>query len=200
MARRIATEYRNILIDLNLTQFEEFMHLLQEADIQTEVRIFENGDKECMLYDKYCLIPLAFRNMGSYLKCTGTFVVYDWNIAYALQRSLQQFKGNAMCYRIYQGEMIEYEYVQGQIIKITEIKNGKRQLIYKSDHMFPYIQQQLYHSTKIEEQIAAIKAEIDSLLDQRIAASHTKVTDETKVADIDEQLKGLVKKLFVLEA
>ncbi|MDQ0339661.1 hypothetical protein J2S00_002449 [Caldalkalibacillus uzonensis] len=194
MARRIATEYRNILIDLNLTQFEEFMHFLQEADIQTEVRIFENGDKECILYDEYSMIPLAFRNMGSYLKCTGNFVVYNWNIAYALQRSLQQFKGNAICYRIYRGEIIEYEYVQGQIMKITEIKNGKKQLIYYSEDTFPYVQQQLYDSNKIETQIAEIKAEIDCLLDQRITAH------KAKVADIDEQLKSLVKKLFILEA
>lgn len=79
MARRIATEYKLLELDLNSQQLQEFMKLFSKSDFKTEVRVFENGDTEFILFDEGNEIPLAFRNMGSFYKFEGSYTIKSWN-------------------------------------------------------------------------------------------------------------------------
>lgn len=195
MVRRIATEYKHILLDLSNDQFQQFLDYFNKEDIQTEVRIFENGDKEFILFDEGGAIPLAFRNMGSYLKFEGTsYLIKTWKIAYTLQKALNKFKGHAIVHRIYEDEIIKYVYNCGQVVKISEQSYGDEEhIIYNKDDSLSHIEH-LFNENVIEEQITQLKKQIDNLLDQRLIAN---VTTKKR---IDKELNILSRQLFVLEA
>jgi hypothetical protein len=192
MARRIATVYKQLELDLSCQQLEEFMKMFSKSDFRTEVRVYENGDTEFILFDEENQIPLAFRNLGSRYTIEGSYKITDWKLAQAMQKAVREFKGHALVHRIYEHQIMHYQYEHGIVTLIKECKGDKERTIYQFDDFAGKLVR-LYSSQVIEDQIAWTQLQIDFLLDQRI-----KALPEVK-NQIDETIQSLSRELFLLE-
>lgn len=193
MARRIATEYKLLELDLNSQQLQEFMKLFSKSDFKTEVRVFENGDTEFILFDEGNEIPLAFRNMGSFYKFEGSYTIKSWKLAHIMQKAVREFKGHAYVERIYEYHKVEYRYEYGNVVLIKELNGENQRIVYEYKNLISQLQQ-LFNEQVIEDHISWTKLQIDLLLQQRLNSG------EDEITKIDEQLKMLSQDLFVLEA
>lgn len=192
MAVRLATEYKQMELDLNSQQFQEFMKRFKLNDFQTKARVFENGDTEFILFDEGNKIPLSFRNMGSFYRYEGSYTIKNWKLAHAIQKAVRDFEGNALVHRIYDNLVIKYQYKYGKVILIKEFQGEKQRVIYQiNDHLAKL--NQIFTQQVVEDQIDWVKLQIDMLLDQRIKAT------EDNADFIDNQLSNLTKELFVME-
>lgn len=193
MAVRLGTEYKQMELDLNSQQLQEFMNRFKTNDFRTKARVFENGDTEFILFDEGNEIPLAFRNMGSFFKYEGSYTIKNWKLAHAIQKAVRDFKGHALVHRVYDKHVIEYQYKYGNVALIKEFKDGKERVIYQYNDQLAQLNH-LFKQQVVEDQINWIKLQIDMLLDQRLTMS------KNEVHLIDNQLQKLTNELFVLEA
>jgi len=193
MARRIATEYKLLELDLNSQQLQEFMKLFTKSDFKTEVRVFENGDTEFILYDEGTEIPLAFRNMGSFFKVEGSYIVKSWKLAHVLQKAVRDYKGHACVHRVYEQHRVEYRYEYGNVILIKEIRGENERIVYQHQNLANKLEA-LFNQKVVEDQINWTKLQIDMLLEKRLHSNK-----KTK-QEIDAELKLLSNELFYLEA
>jgi hypothetical protein len=193
MAVRLATEYKQMELDLSSQQLQEFMDRFKTNDFRTKARVFENGDTEFILFDEGTEIPLAFRNMGSFFKYEGSYTIKNWKLAHAIQKAVRDFEGHALVHRVYNKYVIEYQYEHGNVVQIKEFQDGKQRVIYQYNNQLD----QLNHLLKqqvIEDQIGWVRLQVDMLLDQRLKVH------KTDSYLIDKQLQKLTKELFILEA
>lgn len=193
MAARLGTKYKQMELDLNSQQLQEFMNRFKTNNFRTKARVFENGDTEFILFDDGNEIPLAFRNMGSFFKYEGSYTIKNWNLAHAIQKAVRDFKGHALVHRIYDKHIIEYHYEYGNVVQIKEFKDGKERVIYQYKNHLALLND-LFKQQVVEDQIGWIRLQIDMLLDQRLNPNNN------NVHLIDKQLQELTKELFVLEA
>lgn len=192
MARRLSTKYYFMELDVSGQQWEEVISILNRHNFTTKVKVLENGDKELILCDEEKEIPLCFKNMGTFLKLEGSCLITNWDLAYAIQNILRQFKGDALVHRIYPQYIIEYLYVDGKVSRIMEYKHNEQRVIYE---VHPALVQ-LYKSFKervIEDKIAWTYLQIDQLLDRRLKA------DPALKQALDQELSKLAHELFILE-
>jgi hypothetical protein len=193
MAVRLGTEYKQMELDLNSQQLQEFMSRFKTSGFRTKARVFENGDTEFILFDEGNEIPLAFRNMGSSFKFEGSYTIKNWKLAHAIQKAVRDFKGHALVHRVYDKQVIEYQYKYGSVIQIKEFKDDKERVIYQYNDQLAQLTH-LFKQQVVEDQILWIKLQIDMILDQRLTLSK----EDVHLAD--KQLRELTKELFILEA
>jgi hypothetical protein len=193
MARRTATVYKHLEIEVTYQQLQEFLDFFKKSDFKTEVRVFNNGDSELVLFDSNQEIP--FSASGGGYKIIGSYSITDSKLAHLIQSMIRKFKGQALVHRIYEHYTIEYHYYLGSVTLIKEFNGSKEKIIYYA-HNQELIRHltQLFSSQVVEKQISLIKDEIDMLLDQRCEASHH------KRQTIDIRLSQLSNQLFILEA
>ncbi|UOF89469.1 non-ribosomal peptide synthetase module [Fodinisporobacter ferrooxydans] len=190
MARRVATDYKHIRLELSPQALQTFMNLFEGHHAVTQVFVYENGDTELILHDHEKQIPLVFHPNGSHYLFEGSFCIEDLQLANTVRKAIHSFKGEAIVQRIYPTNAIEYHYDGGEVIKIQELKGNTARVIY--EYKNPVRQfQQLYSESWIECQAEWIQLQIDLLLDQR--------SKRVRVEEIDEKLKVLAHELFLLE-
>jgi hypothetical protein len=195
MAQRIATEYKQILLELTSQQLQEFMNLFKGKNNATEVRVYENGDTEFILFDDGNEIPLAFRNIGLSFYFEGSYTIKDVQLAHTMRQAIRVFKGSAIVHRVYDSYIMEYHYQHGNVMKIIEKKdNGSAALIYEYHDTVGDLTR-LFAEQGVEDQISWVKLQIDMLLDQRCNVNSLDV-----IRSIDAKLDELSHDLFVLEA
>lgn len=191
MAQRVATVYKQITLELSPHQLKAFLNLFESHHASTQVRVYENGDTEMILFDHGNEIPLVFHPLGLQFIFEGSFVVKDLQLANTMRKAVQEWKGHALVHRLYSKHIMEYEYAFGNVVKIQEIRGDETRLIYEYKDTIGILTR-LFAERGAEDQIAWVKLQIDMLLDLRLKTEQTEA--------IDMQLKELVNELFILEA
>jgi hypothetical protein len=195
MAQRLATEYKHIHLELSSKQLQEFMELFKAKNFAAEVRVFDNGDTNLIVYDDGTEIPLAFRNIGHLYHFEGSYTIKNLQLAHTMRRAVREFKGHALVHRLYDKYTMEYQYEYGNVITINEMREGKKTLIYEFNDTIGKLTR-LFAKRGAEDQIAWVQLQIDMLLEQRSKwSANVEVTNS-----VDIQLKKLCDELFILEA
>ncbi|RXT15298.1 non-ribosomal peptide synthetase module [Ammoniphilus sp. CFH 90114] len=191
MAQRVATMYKQVKLELSPHQLKEFVKLFETHHTSTQIRVFENGDTEMILFDNGNEIPLVFHPLGPHYCFEGSFVVKDLQLANTMRKAVQECKGHALVHRLYHKHIMEYHYAYGNVVKIQEIRGEKTKLIFEYKDTIGALTR-LFQERGVEDQIAWVRLQIDQLLDLRM-----KVTNKQ---EIDTRLKELTQELFILEA
>jgi len=191
MAQRVATVYKQVKLELSPHQLKEFVRLFETHHNTTQIRVFENGDTEMILFDHGNEIPLVFHPLGPHFIFEGSFTLKDLKLANTMRKAVQECKGHALVHRLYHKHVMEYQYSYGSVIKIQEIRNDSTKLVYEYKDTIGDLTR-LYQQRGVEDQIAWVRLQIDQLLDYRMKT-------EDKIT-IDEKLQSLAHELFVLEA
>ncbi|RXT15440.1 non-ribosomal peptide synthetase module [Ammoniphilus sp. CFH 90114] len=191
MAKRLATHYELLKLELTFDQMKSFLELLDLQQTHTQVRILENGDHEFILYDQGMAIPLTFHPLGQRFVFEGSFTVKDLKLANTFRKAIQQFEGHGKVQRVYEGYHMEYSYQYGQVTKIQECRGEDTRLVFEFKDITGELKRLLIDQS-VEDQIAWVRLQIDQLLDQRRKGKFTK--------EIDQELKNLTHELFILEA
>ena len=191
MARRLATEYTKVLLEVTGSQLEQFAQLFLQLDSKTQIKVCDNGDTEIIIYDRNEMIPLSFKNIGDRFELEGSYRIMDVGLAAIMRNAMKQLKGYAVVHRVYSGFIMVYYYENGTVVKIVE-KSTKRERVIYEYHSFNKQLEWIFRKREAEIEIDGIKDQINQLLDERIS------TEE--VAIIDTKLKELSHQLFVLEA
>ena len=191
MAQRVATMYNKVKLELSPHQLKDFVKLFESHHNSTQIRVFENGDTEMILFDNGNEIPLVFHPLGPHYIFEGSFVVKDLQLANTVRKAVQECKGHALVHRLYQKHIMEYHYAYGNVVKIQEIRGENTKLVYEYKDTIGNLTR-LYSERGVEDEIAWVRLQIDQLLDLRMKATHTE--------EIDARLKELTQELFILEA
>lgn len=195
MAQRVATEYKNVVLELKPTELQYFITLFSNSEFNPEVRIYENGEKELVLNDNGEEIPLSFKWSGSCYHFEGDYIIRNLKLANQMRLAVRKFKGTAVANRIFPGYTMIYTYRGGKVIRIIEEKKGVLTLVFEHKDTAGALQR-LYESRGAEDEIAWIRLYIDQLLDLRIRNDALNMTTKK----IDVRLLELTQQLFVLEA
>jgi len=86
-----------------------------------------------------------------------------------------------------------YHYENGSVVRIEEVRGGVSKLVYKYQDTLGELER-LYHNRGVELEIAAIREQINHMLDLR-----NDLKDSPLQAEVDARLKQLTHRLFVLE-
>jgi hypothetical protein len=191
MARRVATDYKCMKLEVSSKQLQTLLDLFVTHYASTEVRVFENGDTELILSDDDDRIPLIFRPLGSHYLFEGSFCTKDLKLANAFRKAVQEYKGYAIVHRIYPTYVMVYYYEYGEVTKIEEVRGKDVRVVYEYQDSVG-IMQRMLSDQRIEAHIEWVKWQIDWLLDQRLSTQN--------VQAIDQRLKALTQELMVLEA
>ncbi len=195
MAQRVATEYKKLVLELQASEMESFIHLFQHAEFETEVRIFENGEKEIVLFSKEEQLPFSFKLNGNKYTCEGACMIRDVKLANQVRIAVRKFKGTAIAHRIYPTYTMIYYYVSGNVIKIVEQKQDRETIVFEYKDTLGDMQR-LFEASGVEDEIKWIRMHIDQLLDLRNKRTILQLPN----AKIDRQLNELSHQLFILEA
>ncbi len=195
MTQRLATEYMKAVLEIDQSEFTEFVRLFEEKEVPTEIQVLDNGDREVILFDREKEVPLTFKRVNGHYELDGSFRISDLELAGILRQALKKFKGYAIVHRIYANFTMVYHYENGVVIRISEKNRHYERVIY--EYKNPAIElEKIYQRDEAEREIAVIKEQINVLLDRRIRIS----TDSGMLKEIDEQLMKLSRRLFALEA
>ncbi|MCI3923593.1 non-ribosomal peptide synthetase module [Paenibacillus sp. TRM 82003] len=196
MAQRLATEYVKTCLVLAEAEWSQFLQLFRSNNLMFKVKILENGDHEIAIENASGAegLVLTFeRRLGKYV-LEGSCRFTDMKLANALRKAVAQFKGDAVVNRIYEFHTVEYRYRSGTVVRITErTKLGERLVFEHKDTVGELMQ--TFRSASVEAQIQVVRIEINELLDRRNAAD-----DPRERQAVDEELKRMTHRLFVLEA
>lgn len=195
MAQRVATEYKKLVLELNTWQMQSFIEMFQRGEFNTEVRVYDNGEKEIVLFDREEEIPLSFKLVGNLYTFEGGYTIRDARLANHMRQAVRRFKGTAVVHRMYPTYTMIYHYSEGKVMKIIEQKGDSQTLVFEYRDTVGDLQR-LYEAQGVEDQIAWLRVYIDQLLDLRNRHQVIQLPTE----EIDRQLASLSHQLFVLEA
>lgn len=195
MAQRLATEYVKTCLHLTEAEMSKFMDFLAAHQVNPKVKVTENGSQEVVFQDEAGQeVSLSFeRKHGAYI-CQGSCRLSNPKLANLMRKAVAQFKGDAIVNRIYAAYTMKYVYKQGSVVQITEITPDRQKVVYEYKDTLGQLEQ-LFQQKHVEHEIMRVHAQINDLLDER----NRSVAADVK-RNIDEQLKKLTQKLFVLEA
>jgi hypothetical protein len=195
MAQRVATNYQNLVLELSAGQLQSFFEMFQGAQLATEVRVYDNGEKEIVLFDRGEEIPLSFKLVGNRYTLEGGYTIRDAKLANHMRQAVRRFKGSGVVHRVYPTYTMIYHYHEGKVMKIIEQKGDSQHLVFEYRDTLGDLQR-LYEAQGVEDQIAWLKVHIDQLLDFRNQRQAVQLPTE----EVDRQLAELSHQLFVLEA
>ncbi len=191
MAKRLATHYLFLKLDLTRSQMQSFLKLFDTQQTPTQVLVLENGDQELIIQDQGLEIPLTFHPYGKRYVFEGSFILKDVKLANTFRAAVQQFEGHAQVRRMYEGYHMEYSYAYGNVTRIEECRGEQTRLIYEYKDTLGEMTR-MYADRTVEDEIEWTQLQINQLLDQRLKGEF--------IQEIDQKLKELSHQLFVLEA
>lgn len=195
MAQRLATEYVKTCLRMKEAEMPKFIQLFEKHHVKLRVRVVENGSEELAISDgAEEEVVLALQHKPGEYVCTGSCRFGNIALANVMRQAVSAFKGDAVVKRIYLDCTMLYEYCQGKVARITELKNNQQRLVYETKDTLGQLEA-LYLNDKVEREIKGVQEQINQLLDLR----NTFLQPEVQLR-IDERLTGLTHKLFVLEA
>lgn len=194
MAQRLATEYVKTCLRLKEAEMPKFIQLFEDHHVQLGVRILDNGSEELAISQgSEEEIVLSVEHESDEYIYTGSCRLSNITLANAMRKAVSMFNGHAVVKRIYQDCTMVYEYSEGVVAKISELKQGQYRLVYERKDTVGQFEK-LYMSDKVEQEIEGVHAQINQLLDLRNTFKQSDVTQH-----IDKRLIGLSHKLFYLE-
>lgn len=195
MAQRLATEYVKTCLHLTEAEMSSFLDLLTMNQVNPRVKVTENGSQEVAFQDDAGEeICLSFEWKSGYYVCEGSCRVSNPKLANLMRKAVAEFKGDAIVNRIYPSYTMNYIYKRGSVVQIMEITPDRKKLVFEYKDTLGLLER-MFHQKRVEFEISDVLDQINRLLDERIAAE---LSGEVQL--IDDQLKSLTHKLFVLEA
>ncbi|NHN30123.1 non-ribosomal peptide synthetase module [Paenibacillus agricola] len=195
MAMRLATEYVKTCLQLTEAEMAMFIQMFTDQQTTLQVKILDNGNQEVVLLDDAGQeIVLSFERNHNVYKCIGSCRIRNKTLVNLMRKAVSTFKGSATVHRIYETYIMIYEYDKGSVIRIVESKNAHEKVIYEYKDPLGQLER-LFNKNEVEQEIDQIKAQINSFLDFRNDIHEVVVHDL-----IDDNLKKLTHRLFVLEA
>ena len=195
MAQRLATEYVKASLTLTGTDMTRLEQMLAEQGIMFQVMVVENGSQQLVFHDDSGEeVVLSFERRADKYVSEGSYRLNTMRLANLMRRAVAAFKGDAIVNRIYSNFTMVYYYERGTVVKIVEMNEHYRKVIYEYKNTIGRLEQ-LFQDRHIESEIMLIRDRINVLLDERLRAD-----DEQFVRVIDGQLKEQTYRLFVLEA
>ncbi|HZG56385.1 non-ribosomal peptide synthetase module [Paenibacillus sp.] len=196
MAQRLATEYVKTCLVLDEAQLSQMFQMFQSHNLLFKVKVLDHGDQEVVIENASGpdALTLTFeRRLGKYV-LEGSCRFTDLRIANAMRKAVAQFKGDAVVNRIYEYHTVQYHYLAGAVVRITELTQRGERLVYEYKDTAGELLKQ-FQSVNVEAEIQVVKLEINELLDRRNASGVRSETDF-----IDAELRRLSNRLFALEA
>lgn len=194
MAQRLATEYVKTCLQLTEVELSKFINKFSEYGVTLQIHVLENGNQEVVFQDdKDQEINFSFEQESGNYVCSGNCRLRDTRLVNLMRKAVTEYKGSATVNRIYTNYMVVYQYERGAVVRIEEVKNGSRKLIYQYKDTLGQLEQ-IFLSQTAEQEIESIRGQINHLLDIRNDLKETMI-----LADIDERLRKLTHRLFILE-
>ncbi|WP_028594167.1 hypothetical protein [Paenibacillus assamensis] len=194
MARRLATEYVKARMQMTEPQLTLFLSSLPSQTLVWRVKVMDNGNQEVVLEDgQGDAITFLFEKQGNRYVCVTSCRLLRPKLTQIMHKLVMEFRGEAVVNRIFAGFTMQYVYTEGKVCQIVEQQGEQARIVYEQKD-FARDLQIMYGQDIVEQQIAAIREQINELLDARNRDSGD------QVASIDQQLHTLSHQLFVLEA
>jgi len=196
MVQRLATEYVKTRLILNEAELAEALRMFRGHGLAFKVKVLENGDREVTFEDgsEERRPVLTFEQRSGKFVLEGSCRFTDLKLANAMRKVVARYKGDAVVNRIYPYYTLQYRYRGGAVVRITEHSRRGERLVYEAGSLAGELERR-FRSTGVEEEIAALRDEINGWLDRRNETS----SDDAK-REIDKELGRLAHRLFVLEA
>jgi hypothetical protein len=195
MAMRLATEYVKTYMQLSEPDFAKFIQLFEAQQAVMQIKVLENGNQEVVLQDDAGQeIVLSFERKAGFYILEGSCRITNLQLVNSMRKAVSSFKGSAIVHRIYERYTMVYHYEHGAVVKILEVSDRGSKLIYEQKDTIGELNR-LFQCSAVEQEIVAIRDQIDVLLDLR---NETKQPDF--VMHVDDRLQHLTNRLFVLEA
>ncbi|AHD06639.1 hypothetical protein [Paenibacillus larvae] len=195
MAQRLATEYVKTRLQLTEAEMSKFIQMFTEQQVTLQVKVLDKGRQEIVFLDDAGQeVVLSFEQIAGQYICRDTYRFTSIRLANIMRKAIAEFKGAAVSKRIFRDFTMVYYYQQGKVIQIKEVKDGNERVVFEHKDTLGQLEL-LYQKNEIEHEIQMIYEEINRLLDLRIHVRENEI--HTK---IDNQLKELTHRLFVLEA
>lgn len=196
MAKRLATEYVNICLNLpeaNLSSLKKMLR--QQDDTISQVKVLSNGNQEVTVNDPISgdsfVLRLEQENRGRWVS-RAHCRLSNPKLADTVRKLIRSFQGDAISRRIYSNFTVVYYYAQGKVAKIIELTEEELKVIYENKQKQL---QQMFTRMDVEQQISDVYRTIDLLLDRRLRSMKPNEKHE-----IDRRLRQAVNQLFYLEA
>lgn len=194
MAQRLATVYVKTCLMLSEAEMLGFTGLFQEHQVMFRVQVLEGGGQEVVLKDDGGDdVTLAFDKVAGTYICKGTCTVTGLQLTNLMRKAVSTYKGDAIVHRIFNGYTMVYHYERGSVVKILEMRDGREKPVYEYKDTVGKLER-MFRTNEVEQEIRQIHGIVDRLLDLR---------NESYVSlhpVIDDRLKKLTHRLFVLEA
>lgn len=194
MAKRLATEYVNMTLQMTEFQMNQFLLSADTCYISHRVKVLGGGQQEIVLEaDGGESIHLVVEGRGDMHICTLSCRIVDAHLNNAVRKLFITYKGTGTVNRIYQRFTMSYYYEGGSVRRISEQTAEGSKLIYQHKHSLTEMMN-LFMSDAIEREIEDLCHQIDRLLDCRLM-----VHSEEQLNEIDVQLAVMAHRLWQLE-
>lgn len=196
MAQRLATEYVKTCLKLSEAEMTDFIRLFEGYKATVQVMVLDNGNQNLVLHDDASGedIVLTFERTTEGYVCVGSCKLCSPKLANLMRKAVSRFKGDAIVNRVYSHFTMIYHYEQGSVVKIVEAKDAISRVVYERKNSMAELEH-IYQNQAAEKEIDSIYAQINQLLDLRITTPEHEIR-----VHIDQKLKNLTHRLFVLEA
>ncbi|MDF2815838.1 MAG: hypothetical protein K0Q81_2038 [Paenibacillus sp.] len=195
MAQRLATEYVKTCLHLTEAEMSSFLDLLTMNQVNPRVKVTENGSQEVVFQDgadeEICL---SFERKHGYYVCEGSCRISNPKLANLMRKAVAEFKGDAIVNRIYTSYTMNYVYKRGSVVQIMEITPSSKKLVFEYKDTLGILER-MFNQELVEREISQVLQQINVLLDER-----NETDQPEQKQQIDDELKSLTHKLFVLEA
>lgn len=193
MSRRLATEYKNIVLSLNEAQWTSFLQQLRQHIRVTEKVIAEGEMKLSLESDQDHFIFHASFD-GDCYHLSGNGILQSRDLSELLRKLMAESKGEALVHRIFQSFIIEYNYEFGTVASIRELQGENQDVIFENRDL-SFTLQKIFHNQQVEQEITQLKDHVNDLLDER-----NLVDSKERIQEIDQRLLVHAKRLQQLEA
>jgi len=195
MAQRLATVYVKTCLMLTEAEMLSFIQLFKDHEVLSRVKVLENGSQEVVFADGGDdEISLTFDRVAGTYVCKGTCRLTSPKLTNLMRKAVSTYKGDAIVNRMYTGYTMVYHYSRGSVVRIVEVKGNQEKLIYEYQDTLGQLEM-LFRKTEVELEIGTLHDQINQLLDLRFDSA-----DSEFHRLVDERLKKLTHRLFVLEA
>jgi len=196
MAERLATEYVKARLQVSEQELAMLARVMGDQNVRLEMRVLDNGNHEMALEDVAAReeIRLTFERQQDGYVCELSCRLLHPKLTNAMRKAVSMFKGDALVNRIYPTYTMVYQYHQGAVRRIVEVKGGESRVVFQYRDTVGQLEKR-FRERSIEQRIERVQSAVDELLDLR-----NQTSNPLELRSIDERLREQTQLLFVLEA
>lgn len=196
MAKRLATEYVNAKLQLTSEEMARFIRLMEDQQLRLQVLVLDNGNQDLVLQDVAGReeVRLTFERQQDCYVCVLNCRLTEPKLTNAMRKAVSAFRGSAIVNRIYSNYTMIYHYAGGTVRKIVESTASGERIVFEHKDTAGALER-LFRNRSVEREIALTSGAVNELLDLR-----NQTANPAEIAVIDDRLRELTRRLFVLEA